>query len=821
MKLILKHTFKNIWAHKLRTLMLIFCIFGCSLAALLSLDMSNSIEGVLRSALADIAGSTDIIFSSDVAVDENFMEGAPENITVPIISGSETFIRKIPDMYGYVHKDEVSVLAMELTSGKKLGILPDSLELESREAAVSEKFADDYGYKEGDTLILHNKKKEPVEFTVKSIQPAQGLFMKGTLFVINQEDVKLLSLKDKLEVNTAYIDVKDNDRISEMVDFLEAKYPSADVENVFRSEEMQEAIASVVRVFYVLFVVCLLLVVFVTISVSERLIVEKMSVIGTMRSLGISSAMTTFSLLLENIIYGLAGGILGCYVYNGLREALLTSLFTFQTSTGEAISYNISAAQFGMYAAIVAGAVILECICPIKEIIKAVRTPIRDIIFDNKDTQYKASRFSTAAGIVCAAAAVVSAFFPESFAASIICFAAIAAAAAMLFPFVLRFIAKLLERLFVKLRKPVARLAAVEVYSKKSTVGSAVLCVTASALSIVIFLFSGSLKNDYLYNYFKCDVIAMTNSFTERSMYSYTEDLPDVTDYEYVYTSVDVYKMDGEEITGFVYGWNDGGYEMFDALKGVPDTIGYDEIVLDKHLMKKYGYSVGDTAEFVFKSDMFMPVTRKLKIAGVCEKDHYSGSGASTIISEKLFTDIYHDYPSHILLKSGNPEATSAAIEKYSADNVINVYTEAEYAEQMVMDSSSVIGILNALMILGIGLTFVGMLSNQLIGFEGRKRECAVLTSAVMTKGQLAGMFLQESFIASLVSVAAAVPLSLLMINRFMVLMEQLQMYVDLYIAPTAYIGFAVMLIAVFTLTALFPIRAMKKMDTVEQLKYE
>lgn len=821
MGLILKHTLKNIWAHKLRTLMLVFCVFGCSLAALLSLDMSNSLEDILRSAVADVAGSTDIVFTTDVPVGEDFMDGTPDNITVPIVGTNEQFVRKIPDMYGYIHRDIISVMALDIPQAKELGILPDTLELDMGEIAIGKNFAEDYGYKEGDKLILHDEKEEPVEFIIKSVQPSQGLFMQNTLFVINQADIKLLTPDEALEINSAYIDVRDNGRIAETVEILEKKFPSANVENVFRSEEMQESIDSVVRVFYVLFVVCLLLVIFVTISVSERLIVEKMSVVGTMRSLGISSGTTTFILLFENMLYGLIGGILGCYVYSGLRTSVLTSLFTVQTATGETVAYNIDEAKFFVYAAVVIGAIILECVCPIKEIVKAMRTPIRDIIFDNKDTQFKTSRFSTVFGLVCLVTAVISAFFTKSFAANIICFVSIAAAAALLFPFILRFFAKLLEKLFIKIRKPVARLAAVEVYSKKSTVGSAVLCVTVSSLAIVLFLFSASLEREFLYNYFDCDVIAVTDSYTERKMLSYAEDLDGVTDCEYFYNSVDMFDVNGERVTGYVFGWQDGGYDLFKGFVGVPEVIGYDEVVMDEHLMKKYGLSVGDKVEIEFKAELFMPETRTLTIVAVCEKDYYSSSGTATVISEKLFTDIYHDYPANILLKSGNPQKTSDTLEKYSAGSLMKVYTSAEFEEELMIGSAGITGLLSALMILGIGLTFVGMLSNQLIGFEGRKRECAVLTSAVMTKGQLSGMFMLESLIASLISVVCAVPLSLLMINRFMMLMEQLQMYASLYIDAGSYIGFALLLIGLFTLTALFPIRAMKRMDTVTQLKYE
>ena len=55
MKIILKHTFKNIISKPLRTGLLLFCVTICSFAAMLVFDMSGSIEHVLTSFYGQIA----------------------------------------------------------------------------------------------------------------------------------------------------------------------------------------------------------------------------------------------------------------------------------------------------------------------------------------------------------------------------------------------------------------------------------------------------------------------------------------------------------------------------------------------------------------------------------------------------------------------------------------------------------------------------------------------------------------------------------------------------------------------------------------------
>ena len=129
--------------------------------------------------------------------------------------------------------------------------------------------------------------------------------------------------------------------------------------------------------------------------------------------------------------------------------------------------------------------------------------------------------------------------------------------------------------------------------------------------------------------------------------------------------------------------------------------------------------------------------------------------------------------------------------------------------------------ILNTLILIGVGLTFVGVVSNQLIGLEGRKRECAVMTSVAMPRKKLSKMFLIENMISSGAALLFAVPIGVFMSYVFGRIMDILEQVMPLQIPVVKCVVYAVFLFGVFTLVSLFPIRALKKMDVVSQLKYE
>ena len=278
----------------------------------------------------------------------------------------------------------------------------------------------------------------------------------------------------------------------------------------------------------------MLLVIFVTVSVSERMITDKMSVIGTFRSLGVSSAKTTFALIFENALFGLIGSCIGILLYVLVKEPLFNSMLVVD----DAIRPKVPMPKFYIYLGVVLGAVIIESLCPIKESIKALRVPIRDIIFNTKETEYKPSMVATIVERLVVTAGAVCFFFKDSFAMNMICFVCIIAGAALLFNYVTRAVAKLLEKLFAKLNFPIAHLAAVEAGAKKSTVGSSVLCVTAAALALVIYMFSNSLSTVYSKEVFKCDVINGLTG-TKPTMLSYIDQLEGVNQTEFFYLTSD------------------------------------------------------------------------------------------------------------------------------------------------------------------------------------------------------------------------------------------------------------------------------------------
>ena len=87
MKYIFKHTIKNILSKPGRSLILIFCIMMTALTAMMALDMTESISGLLKAFMIDTVGTADMtaVFTNtpDFEGLENYKTMAVASLQLP------------------------------------------------------------------------------------------------------------------------------------------------------------------------------------------------------------------------------------------------------------------------------------------------------------------------------------------------------------------------------------------------------------------------------------------------------------------------------------------------------------------------------------------------------------------------------------------------------------------------------------------------------------------------------------------------------------------------------------------------------------------
>ena len=818
MNLVLKTSLKNIFGKPLRTLLVVFSIFVCSICAMVCFDFASGIENLLGSAALGLS-KTDFLFATTEYIVRGLPDGMPECEILEINANSETLYKDIEGEYNYVTTEKLSVYGVNIETAIYMEFI-DPIELDMYETVVTSRFADKYGYSVGDTLIVHDRTGNEVELKIVDLMTgsSKNYFMSNYTAIVNEETGKIISC-GRSGATLVLIDVLNNEEVSSAVKLIEDYYPNAALINFAADEEMTAFLNEIVMYFYLIFAIAFLLVIFVTTSICNRIVSERMPFIGTLRSLGMSNARTARILLLENALYAILGSVPAVAVYALLRVPVL-EMFSISSSRSDFKS-DIPPMSAVVVAGVILGAVLIECLIPLRAILKALKTSIRDIIFDNRDTAYKFSKAGLVIGLVFTAGALVSVFFSKVIAGAICCLVCSVTALALLFPWIFRGVTTLIRNISEKKENAGWSLASVEAVSRKSTVGSGVLCVTAAAMSVIVFSFAQSALLSIGTIYFDSDVV-VTCSKSMKS-YMFVDDLESVTDTEAVYAvDYSVTINDEEESgSGTFYALPEGGYKYYSAFEGLPDTMEDGSILVEETYAEDNGLAAGDELKITYNPDGVLPIVRTYKIASVF-KQKSLGISRTFFISERDYKEIFKDKPGYLLIRCDDPDRVSRLISTYAAGAYSDVKTHAELVQEMEADDAKVKAVTIGIIVVAVGMTFIGMVSNQLIGFEGRKKECAVMLSTAMGKDKLSGILFREMLITSFTASSFGTVIGILMtavIN--LATSNSSVMELEVEINPVLTLLFFIFLVIAFTGTVLFPIKHLGKMKIAEQIKYE
>ena len=820
MNIILKTTLKNTFGKPLRTLLVVFSIFICTFMALFTFDIMKTSTDLIENMLSESRGSADLSVDMKLVDMNRIPEDFPEYSGLIIRDFYESFSSDIKGEYAYVKMDQLTINATDPAEAAAMGYL-DTETLGDNEAVVTDSFAKENGYKEGDKFTVHDMAKNPHELTIVKIveEDAKSILKRGNCATINNTTGDILSCNKPVS-GSIMIDIKDENLIDDAYDKLVSIFGKESVGKYSLNEEGKNILDQLFGFLFLLFAITFLLLIFITFSICDRIVGERMSFIGTLRSLGLSSGTTAFVLLLENVTYALFGSIPGTLLYLGIRSPMYASMFNPETMGS--IKFTIPELSPALVIAVILSAILIECLVPLKSVLKALNTSIRDIIFDNRDTAYKMHKPAIIVGIVMAILAVITVFFSKNLLAAAICLIAAVMALAFLFPLILKAVSRVIGKFAKKSGHEKLRLASIEAVSRKSTVGSGVLCATSAAMCVIIYIISTSMMGTYNTESYDCDVVV--SCAAKASKLSFVEHLDNVTDTEFVYSHMDYLGIEDENgfKTGVVYGMPEGGFKFYHAIGDLPDTIENGTICLENGWAKRRGYNIGDTINITFDKEGVFPIEKTFTVASFFKIGPYEGLKNPLVVSLHDYKSIYHDNPGELLVRTSTPEETAKLIESYAGSSVSSAKTKQEIIDAYNKDVSSSVMVYNMIIIVALTMTCIGIINNQIIGFEGRKKECSVMLSTSMSNRTLSGILFKEILITSLTSATTGCVLGTLLTIMLKKATESSEILVlNIDIKPNTILTLWILMTALFALTVLFPIRNLRKMKLSEQIKYE
>ena len=812
--MLLKYTLRNIFTKKGRLFILMFCIIVACFTANLALDFSSAVKKSVKNMMVGECGDSDyrlMSISSVDAFDEHSFDDSPCPVRyVGAYSLTKREESRKEEVYYAVITDNVKVVSFsDMDAAQKMGLFSNIDIPETGEIAIGSRYSKKFGYQVGDTIILYNPDNEEVPLKVSSIF-TENVYLGGTnagLYALINYD-QYVAINGEAPIRNCYLQLLKKGTNKEFEQFLNDKYRGVTWFNLHENQSYEKIINNLLSIIYLIFILVFILVIFVTVSFTEKIITERMSVIGTLRSIGMSIYKTTFILLFENVMYGLSGGLIAMILYLIVRVFLKNGASDIVGALGAPSPIKLLT--------VILAAVLIEVLVPLKEVLKAVKTSIRDIIFESRDSEYRVNYPSTIIGFVFAIAGIVVGLVSENVIVSIIALLLIILGGGLFIRFVVRKLTWALSKHFDKKNKPVAELAAKECGSKKPNSGNAILAVTTICATTAIFVAGTTFVGGVNKKEYDTDIL-VTGTVYKENKYDYLRELPGVTSLEFLYLTFDTVKVGDREFIVDI--WRNPEGDSYRLFNGLEKNLAKDEVILDMTAARQSKAKVGDTITVVFHSSNLFPVEKTVRVKQIVNLNKLDLTG-KMILSKEMYNEMFPKEVSMIAVNSNDVEASKEAIsDALTADEGVQDITEL-YAEERKQTVMTIFGIMGAIAA-SVVLTLVGISGNQVIGFIGRKKEYAMLHSCACDQASIIQMIWIENALLFGVSVIVAGILSIpviLIINHIFVIIE-----LGIYATPAFGLIFISLIIlwGITMLTALSPIKNLKRMNTATEMKYE
>lgn len=807
---------RNIMGKPFRSFAIIIALAASAFAMLFCIAGREAPEHAMREQLLNIYGGAELIVFDLKAGDLQL-----NNADFP--NGTKMFMQASAEVKAKSAKNEypVSVSTIDSKGGKQIGLLESELD-PGNDVIISEAFSTKSALKAGDsveitfTKVDENQERivKTVTLKVKQVSKDKYLRRKTNTLLVNMDNFKAIT--GRTGYKSAIVDLPDDVDVTDLSVELTKKYKDKEYAfNPLLTDEMLDEINNQTMVFYLIFAVILLMTLFLTYSMSRHIANERLSSIGTLRSIGGSISKTSTLLIIESAVYGLVGGIIGVALF------VLAGDFAVRAMFGSTGDYDM---PLWCYPLAVVLAIVIQIICQSGALIKAVRTPVRDIIFSSRDTAYVMSIKKIIIGAVILAAGVVTGLLADDTIMSIAAIALICVGSVMVMPIIIKAVSMLFVKLFATLGMPTAKFAANEGSHKKSSVASTQLTFIALAITTAVFIVSSAIADSYSTDHYHYDVqIAL---YKNRKECEFITKLPEVEQYQIYTQSFINGKVNGSKkhyITLIAY--ND--FKLYSVVSGIGKEPAADEAYVGRQYAQKYNIKIGDTVEIEDSDDYFINENGekeipkyKFRIAGFC--DTVSAYFSSFVVNSRWYTKEMGDSIDSIfvkLSKTGSVQSLRTAVEERipSAD----VYTVGEMIQQDEEDCRSIMTVIYSILVVGCVLALLGAVSNAVIGFEQSRRKYAVLHSVAAGKRKLSKLILLETLFSSLTAGVLAIPLGLLLTKMIETTFDSTGMMIIVQYDILMIVAFIIVLTAVLMLAAIKPIMSLRRMNTAAELKYE
>ena len=831
MRTIFKITFQNIGRKKFRTILITLSIV-LSVALLYTvMSMSGTITKIMEQKIKKETGNSELIISPDEKSSSPYID----ELSFTNIDGLSYHIPKI-SAFGStnIKKDRISVIlnGLDYSDFKQIypvGITQGNVStLKDNEVMIGYQTAKEYGLTLGDKIKVTLVGKE-YHFQISAILEDQNNILGynlGSLSLLLPYRTLSNILQLNNQISNYFIKTDPSFDIKNVQEKLEKAYPNLKVQNLSELQDYKQMVNSITACLFLMVLAVIMISTFIIYSSFKIIVIERMPLIGTLRSIGATKRKTVTILLMEAVFYGLIGGFLGSLLGILLLTGTITIFLKNFGVTLEDVSYVN--AQYLLISFLIG--LLLMLFSAIIPIMKTSKKSIRSIIFAEIHNEKHLSMIKTVIGLLMIGAAfIIFRTAPVDLRIPLdgLGILLVSIGSALMIPMVSILLTFILNLLFRPIFRDSLGVTTANIKNDRTIMNNISLLAMGLGVILMINNFSSavSVTVSDVYAKGKCDML---------SFYPVEKDFVDkvnqVDGVEHIYTTKVLDKItanDGDITLPYLvgidgknyskYAWDEFGSYFTDKINN--EFVNSRSILLTKFLARKYDLKVGDMLKLNFNGK-----EKNYKIIAIVPS--IMNNGTMSFINEKYLTEdgeVQNYTELYVNVKDkADMEKVKDKITGLMPNAVLPLQSLKDMQDQNVKSNNSIFFLMKAISLMAMFIGIIGILNNFTISFLSRKKVIATLRSLGLSKRKTIRNLLFEAFLCGCLGTLSGLAFGTVLLQAMSYMVEAIGIPSDvLFLSMKDFIFVLCSGILLSIISAVLPSISITKENIVDGLRYE
>ncbi|MDT4372514.1 FtsX-like permease family protein [Blautia coccoides] len=824
MKIILKYMVTNVKERKTRTAVMLLSILLSAALLFVSFSIGASYESAQRKMARGMAGSATLsVTRSDGGIKDGILpELSSIHASVGMVEGTALYSEN-----GYY--ETIDLIAADLRKLSKIN--PPRLvnggdisDFSGSQVILPDRFTSKYGIKKGDTITLQVG-ETPISFTVAEIAAYDTVFLRHTRGATALVPLSTLSgLLDQTEGYTEIlVEPAKGVTTAELKNELAAMLPSEEyqVSEVINEAQIEADARQKSMPFFLISFFSLTMSVFIIYGSYKVITLDRLPVIGTFRSIGATQKAVTGILLLESMLYGVIGGLIGIPAGILVLKLILRGM-------GESISQGIEIpvviSPFSILLSFAAAVTVslLSAWLPVR---RASRLPIKDVVLGSVEERTVPRRFIVMGGVILFA---VSMILPKLASGKMLYPAGgfsllgLITATILMVPLLTNLICWGLEYLLRAVLGNEGRLAARNMRDNKN-VGQNITLLFISISAVIAITVVGNFVTTYVGDVFRdAELQGFADGYMEPQFVERVKNMEGIEKVLPLHVYKDQMQADGRTLSRLEATDDLDCYSSMMGLqyteKGMKEQAvsafaGQRAILLSESCMERMGFLAGDTISLTGDTG-----ENEYRIAGSFKSR--ATDVEAVIPSSYAVVDFGASAYDFLAYTAADPEAIMIQIRSLFGETANWSRTVEEFNEDALSTVGAFLQPMHSLTYFILLMAAVGVINNLLINYMQKRRSTAMYKSVGLSNRQNVKMTLIEGFVSGLIGAVIAIFVSYMEIKTiFLVAGPKIAMAPKL--DAVTFLTAGAMGVLVTLIGSVVPIIKSRRMKLVEEIKFE